>query len=240
METMFGGNSRFRMSALTDFSQLSLATKAHLQSVYSCLAMTMFSASAGAVAHLKTGIQGGFLTVILSIGLMIWLKTTAHVKENQTKRMLILNGFGATMGLGMGPILDFAIEINPQIIVTAFMASTVIFVCFSLSALWARRRSYLFLGGILSSGLSILMLTSIMNLFFRSPALFNVSLYAGTAIFALFILFDTQLIVEKHIRGDNDYIWHSVELFLDFINLFRRLIIILGLNEKKKNNSKRN
>lgn len=242
METMFGGSgqSKFNFRALTDFSQLSIATKGHLQSVYSCLAMTMMSASVGAIAHLKTGIQGGFLTVIASIGLMLWLKATSHCKENQMKRLLILNGFGATMGLGMGPILDFAIDINPQIIVTAFVASTLIFVCFSLSALWAQRRSYLFLGGILSSGLSVLFFTSLMNMFFRSYALFNFSLYAGTAIFAAFILFDTQLIVEKHMRGDNDYIWHSVELFIDFINLFRRLIIILGLNEKNKKNNKRN
>jgi len=241
MDSFFGGSSQFKLSALTDFSQLSMATKSHLQSVYSCLAMTMLSAAAGAFVHLNTGINGGFLTVLASLGLMIWLKSTAHVKENQTKRLMILNAFGATIGLGLGPVLDFAIDINPQIIVTAFMASTAIFVCFSLSALWARRRSYLFLGGILSSGLSILFITSLMNMFFRSTALFNLSLYAGTAIFAAFILFDTQLIVEKHIRGDNDYIWHSVELFLDFIHLFRKLIIILGLNEqKKKNNNKRN
>lgn len=50
-------------------------------------------------------------------------------------------------GFGLGPTLDFAIAINPQIIVTAFLATSVIFVCFSLSALWAQRRTYLYLGG---------------------------------------------------------------------------------------------
>ena len=115
MDALFSGRSQFKLSALTDFSQLSSATKSHLQSVYSCLAMSMLSAAAGAFIHLNTGFQGGLLTAIASIGLMIWLRSTAHVKENQTKRLMILNGFGATMGMGLGPVLDFAIDINPQI-----------------------------------------------------------------------------------------------------------------------------
>lgn len=34
-----------------------------------------------------------------------------------------------------------------SIIMTAFMGTSVIFICFTLSALYAKRRSYLFLGG---------------------------------------------------------------------------------------------
>ena len=57
-------------------------------------------------------------------------------------------------------------------------------------------------------------------------------------------MYDTQLIVDKFERGDRDYIWyvvpsnksmplhsyhrHSVELFIDFIAIFRRLLIILA------------
>ncbi|MGH0192751.1 UNVERIFIED_CONTAM: hypothetical protein FKN15_023936 [Acipenser sinensis] len=43
--------------------------------------------------------------------------------------------------------MDFVISINPSIILTAFLATSVIFVCFTLSAMYAQRRSYLFLGG---------------------------------------------------------------------------------------------
>jgi hypothetical protein len=34
-----------------------------------------------------------------------------------------------------------------SIIVTAFLGTSMIFLCFTLSALYAKRRSYLFLGG---------------------------------------------------------------------------------------------
>ena len=53
-------------------------------------------------------------------------------------------------------------------------------------------------------------------------------LYFGLILFCGFILFDTQLIVEKFESGDTDYLWHSIDLFLDFVNIFRRLLIILA------------
>ena len=56
----------------------------------------------------------------------------------------------------------------------------------------------------------------------------QVQLYGGLLLFCGFVLFDTQLIVEKFNLGDNDYIWHSLGLFLDFVNIFRRLLIILA------------
>ena len=47
-------------------------------------------------------------------------------------------------------------------------------------------------------------------------------------MFCGLVLFDTQMIIEKHSRGDDDYIWHSVDLFIDFVEIFRRLLVILG------------
>lgn len=47
-------------------------------------------------------------------------------------------------------------------------------------------------------------------------------------MFCGFVLFDTQLIIERFNNGDNDYIWHSVDLFIDFIAIFKRLLIILA------------
>jgi hypothetical protein len=44
-----------------------------------------------------------------------------------------------------------------SLILTAFVATSLAFACFSAAALVARRREYLYLGGLLSSGLSILM-----------------------------------------------------------------------------------
>lgn len=92
-------------------------------------------------------------------------------------------------------------------------------------------------------------------------------MYLGLAIMCGFVLFDTQLIIEKAEMGDKDYIWcvtsqyflalgfadvtvvlfssvpsdnihpfhclrHCVDLFLDFVTIFRKLMVILAMNEK--------
>ncbi|XP_012892580.1 PREDICTED: bax inhibitor 1-like [Dipodomys ordii] len=119
-----------------------------------------------------------------------------------------------------------------SILPTAFMGTAMIFTCFTLSALYARRRSYLFLGGILMSAMSLMVLSSLGNLFFGSIWLFQANLYMGLVVMCGFVLFDTQLIIEKAENGDKDYIWHCVDLFLDFVTLFRKLMMILAMNEK--------
>lgn len=57
--------------------------------------------------------------------------------------------------------------------------------------------------------------------------IFQVNLYVGLAVMCGFIVFDTQVIIEKAREGDKDYIMHSLDLFIDFIAVFKRLLIIL-------------
>ena len=84
-----------------------------------------------------------------------------------------------------------------SILPTAFLVPAMIFICFTLSALCARHRKYLFLGGILMSAMSLTLLSSLGNLFFGSIWLFQANLYVGLVVTCGFVLFDTHLIIEK-------------------------------------------
>ena len=86
----------------------------------------------------------------------------------------MLLGFAFLSGLGMGPLLNMAIRINPAIIPNALTLATVIFVSFSGAALMAPDGHYLFLGGTLLSALSTLFWLGLVNLFFQSQMLFQV------------------------------------------------------------------
>lgn len=223
------------LDGLFKFSQISYSTQQHLKKVYSSLAICMLLAAAGAYVHVVTRIfQGGLVSTLISLGLIVWLASTPHSPETERRRLCILSGFAFFTGTGLGPLMDFVISINPSIIPTAFLASALVFLCFTLSALYAQRRSYLFLGGTLMSVLTVLCFVPLVNLFFGSVLLFKAQLYVGLVVFCGFILFDTQLIIEKAEHGDKDYIWHCVDLFMDFIAIFRKLLLIMGMNEKEK------
>lgn len=57
--------------------------------------------------------------------------------------------------------------------------------------------------------------------------LFQAHLYLGLILMCGFVLFDTQLIIEKRRMGNKDFVQHALELFIDFIGILRRLLIIL-------------
>jgi len=228
-------NRKISFNALSDFSSISKPVQHHLVHVYSALAATLFCAAIGSVVHLLFNI-GGFLTTLGAIGLIVLLAVTPPKPDNHLTRISYLFGIGFLQGCSMGNLIGMVLELDPSILVTAFSGTVAVFACFTASALLAERRSMLFMGGLLSSGLSILCWIGFLNLFFGSTFAFNIQLYLGLLVFSGFVVFDTQLIIEKASAGSRDYVAHSLELFLDFVAIFVRLLIILTRNSKKKSN----
>jgi len=219
-------------AAISKTTPLTAPIKQHLTNVYTTLALTILSAAIGSIFYLTTGI-GGSLSFIAGIGLIFWLAFTPK-EGNTAKRFSLLMGFAFIEGISIGPLLLATLDIDPSIISTAFFGTVCVFGCFSASAYFAERRSYLFLGGLLSSSLSTLVLLGFLNIFFRSTLVLNLMLYVGLLVFCGFVCFDTQLIIEKAAQGNGDVIMDSLELFLDFVAIFVRLLIILSKDKDKK------
>jgi len=171
------------------------------------------------------------MSFLAGILLMVWLAMTP--KQETNKRCGILFGFTFIEGLSIGPLLEGVLNLDPSIVTSAFLGTVCIFASFSAAAYFAERRSYLFLGGLLGTALSSLLVLGFLNIFFRSALILNASLYLGLLVFCGFVIFDTQLIIEKASAGEKDFVWDSLELFLDFVNIFVRLLIILSKDNKK-------
>lgn len=207
----------------------------HMKNVYSCVAVATLAAGIGGYVHVFTGLlQGGLLSALGSLGFMIALLSTKDDGKNRATRLGFLVSFAFLSGLGLGPLLDVAIAVEPALIPTAFLATCLIFACFTLASMLTDHHKWLYLGGTLMSLLSIMIVMAFLNIFMGSYIMFKAQIYLGLAVGCAFILFDTQLIMEKRRRGDQDYIWHSVCLFMDLVQVFRYLLIILADKEKSK------
>ncbi|XP_011700230.1 PREDICTED: bax inhibitor 1 [Wasmannia auropunctata] len=221
-------------------STLNAPVRQHLKNVYCCLSLSTVSAAVGAYVHMYTQfLQANLLTTLGTLGLLIALMTTPDNGKNQNLRLGYLLGFAFLSGLGLGPLLELVVSIDPSIVVTALVGTTVIFVSFSISALLAARGRWLYLGGTLMSMLNVMILFSLANLFLRSTLIYQAHLYVGFFVICGFVIYDTQLIVEKFHMGSRDFIMHSLDLFIDFVGVFRHLLVILTQKELSKDSRKR-
>lgn len=215
------------------------SVRTHLKNVYSAVTISTLLAGTGSAVHLFTGLlSGGLLSALAAMGFMATLLFTPDDGKNTLKRLGLLAGFSFCTGLGLGPLLELSIYINASLIPTAFMMTSAVFISFTLAALYTRRAQFLFLGGILGSGLSLMLMLSLANLFFRSRMVFQLELYGGLLLFCGFILYDTQLIIERRRNGDKDYVWHALMLFVDLVDVFRHILVILM--QKEERNKKKN
>jgi len=228
--------SKINFDKVLSDSDLDEQNRRHLSKVYATLGLTLFTTAIGSAAHVYFNL-GGILSTIATIGLMCVLGFDKD-KDAYVRRIATLGALGFFQGCSLGPLVERALHVDPSILVTAFLATTTIFVCFSISAYVAQKRSYLYLGGVLSSALSVMFLLSVLNMFIQSAVMSTVHLYMGLFIFCGYILFDTQMIMEKVQLGDTDFVWHAVELFIDFIAIFVRIVIILLEATDKKSNDK--
>ncbi|XP_058060399.1 bax inhibitor 1 [Anopheles bellator] len=236
MATSFTSFSFERLSQQMG-AKLDPRMRQHLSKVYGCLAATCAAATVGSFIHLSGIWQAGILSGLISLGLVLGLIFTPDNGKNLTQRFGMLMGVGVFTGHSLGLLLQHVIYLNPAIVVTALIGTATIFSCLTAAAFFAKRGSYLFLGGMLMSALSTMALMSLGNLFFRSYFVQDITLYLGLFVMSGFVLFDTQMIMEKHRMGSNDFIGHSLDLFYDVINIFRRLLIILA--QKEENNDRR-
>jgi len=213
--------------------------QAHLRNVYGSIASATLCAAFGTVVHVNGYWEGGILSGLGSLVLMLMLAFSRNGEgKDEGKRFAYLNGLAFCSGLSVGPLVELVWDINPAVVISALMYTCVIFGSFSLSALLAREGKYLFLGGPIMSVVSVMLVSSIINMMVRSSTIAYIHLLLGLAVMSAFILYDTHLMMEKVRMGDRDYIWHALSLFLDLISLFKHILVLLA--DKEQSNQRRN
>uniref|UniRef100_A0A0E0CES8 Bax inhibitor 1 n=1 Tax=Oryza meridionalis TaxID=40149 RepID=A0A0E0CES8_9ORYZ len=223
--------------SLKNFRQISPAVQSHLKLVYLTLCVALAASAVGAYLHVALNI-GGMLTMLGCVGSIAWLFSVPVYEER--KRFGILLAAALLEGASVGPLIKLAVDFDSSILVTAFVGTAIAFGCFTCAAIVAKRREYLYLGGLLSSGLSILLwLQFAASIFGHSTGSFMFEVYFGLLIFLGYMVYDTQEIIERAHHGDMDYIKHALTLFTDFVAVLVRILVIMLKNASDKSEEKK-
>ncbi|KAI3680354.1 hypothetical protein L2E82_50406 [Cichorium intybus] len=149
MESFLSFLDCWSYDSLKNFDQISPVVQARLKLVYVSVCCVQMAAAVGAYLHILWNI-GGLLTTFATLGCMAWLLAIPPYEE--PKRVSLLMAMAFSLGASNGPIIKLALNLDPSILMmSAFMGAAIAFACFAGAATLARRREFLYLGGLLSS-----------------------------------------------------------------------------------------
>ncbi|KDO30300.1 hypothetical protein SPRG_19842 [Saprolegnia parasitica CBS 223.65] len=208
-------------------SDVSAHVRRHLLRVYTTLGLMVLFAAIGVLLDLRWPVDPAITGLAITLPLLfaIMFSPPAWLAFRLTSAMLL----ATSMGASIGSLVQRVLALDPALVGLAFGCTTLIFVTMSLCAYFATRRASFFLYGLLVSALLVLLVLGVATLFLHESFLVYLSLYGGLVLFSLFVILDTQLMIERAICGEDDFVWHALDLFLDIINIFVRMLTVLGL-----------
>jgi FtsH-binding integral membrane protein len=167
----------------------------------------------------------------LSFLSMYKIRSTPTTPENSVSKHVFWGLFNSCVAFSLVPIISMS---HALVIRDAFLVTSGAFAGLGLVAFNARDDAFLGMSGFLGAGLGCIAAIGIANIFLQSNALFNVWLYGGLALFLAYVLYDVKQIQNKAKRSAYfDPMSESVGVYLDFVNIFVRILMIMN-NKKNK------
>lgn len=196
-----------------------------VRNTYMLLSMTLFFSAICAVASMAMQVsQGvGFMLLIGGFAMTFVVRATAK----SSKGLVAVFVFAGLMGAALGPTINvylMAYANGSAIVAQALGGTALIFLSLSGYALTSGK-NFNFLGGFIFTGMMVVIVAMIANIFLQIPAF---SLAISSAVILLmsgFILFDTSRIVNG---GERNYIMATISLYLSIFNIFIHLLHLLG------------
>ncbi|XP_072984708.1 BI1-like protein [Typha latifolia] len=190
------------------------------------LLTTAVSAATVLYAPINTLLAGspGF-ALALAILPFVLLCPLYHYQQRHPLNFVFLGLFTLCLSLSVGVACA---NTQGKIVLEALILTSAVVSSLTAYTFWASKKGkdFSFLGPVLFAGLVVLILTSFIQIFFplgpSSVALFG---GLGALIFSGFLVYDTDNLIKRY--NYDEYIWASVVLYLDVLNLFLSLLNML-------------
>lgn len=173
-----------------------------------------------------------------SIGTMYGAMATSP--DNYVQKYALWGAFNLTQAALLSPLMFM----QPALLARAGLYTVGMMGSIAFVGATAKQEKYLWLGAPLLGGVAIVALSGLAPLVLPVTAVRtlavteNLWLYGGLAVFGGFTLYDVQRVLQRARLAERgliqkDAVNESIRLELDFINIFIRLVQILGMQKKK-------
>lgn len=210
---------------LSRSQQSALSTNKVVRNTYMLLSMTLFFSAMCAVTAMVMGLGQGTGFMLLIGGFI--MSFVVRKMANSSKGLVAVFVFAGLMGAAIGPTISMymaAYANGSAIVAQALGGTALIFLSLSGYAL-TTGKNFNFLGGFIFTGMMVLLVAMIANIFLQIPA-FSLAISAAVILLMSgFILFDTSRIING---GETNYILATISLYLSIFNIFIHLLHLLG------------
>ncbi|GAB2298235.1 Protein LIFEGUARD 4 [Dionaea muscipula] len=206
---------------------------AFIRKIYSVVALQLLATIAvGATVVTVHPIATFFVSTSAGLALYIVLIITPFIvlcplyyyHQRHPVNYLLLGIFTISMAFAIGLTCAFT---SGKVILESVCLTAAVVVSLTLYTFWAARRGqdFNFLGPFLFGALFVLILFSLIQVLFPLGRI-SVMIWGllASIIFCGYIIYDTDNIIKRY--SYDEYIWASVALYLDIINLFLSLLTV--------------
>lgn len=205
-----------------------------ISKVMGLLAFSFIFASIGAFVGTRfvTNLGTYFVVIILGFVALIALN---FLIQRPGINLFLLYLFTFLEGLGLGPLLNYYIQSNNTTLLgQAFIITALTSLALAIYA-WTTKRDFSRLGDYLFFGLILLLVTSLVGLFFHTTLFALIISFFGVAIFSGYVLFYVQR--AKYMADTMpNAIGLTVSLFITVLNLFLYILQILSILQGDRRN----
>jgi len=219
----FGSRYQFQPASGYDVRQASgLVSK-----VMGLLSFSFLFATIGAVVGSVLLPMGGGTWILFIAGIIVLFALQAMIQKPGIN-LFLLYLFTFIEGMTIGPLLGLYFGLGLGYIVTeAFLITAVSSIALALYA-WVAKTDFSHMRDYLFVALILIIVASVVNIFFGSSLIALVISIVGIAIFCGFILYDIQK--AKYLANTlPNAIGVTVSLFLDVLNLFMFILQLLTI-----------
>ncbi len=201
-----------------------------LRNTYWLLALSLVPTVLGAWAGVAFGLGqlfSGAIGIVLFLAMAFGFIYAIQKTKNSAAGVPVLLAFTFFMGLMMSRLIESVLGFKngPDLIMTAFGGTAGVFFAMATLATFIKRdlsgmNQWLFVGVI------VLLVGGIINMFVGSTVGMMVLSMVGIAIFSAYMLYDIKQIIDG---GETNYITATLALYLDIMNVFQNLLMLLGI-----------